>query len=504
MDRPIAAQAAVDTQLYAAVDLGSNSFHLVVVRVVAGNVQIIGKVKQKVRLAAGLDDEMMLDDASMQRGWECLKTFAERLQDIPVNHIRVVGTATLRLAKNANVFIQKAEAILNHRLEVISGEEEARQIYLGVAYTSANQGNTLVIDIGGASTEVIVGNDMNPISLVSLEMGCVTFMERYFVNGELSEANFRNAIAAAQQKLLPVRDDFVCFDWQQCLGASGTPQAITEILVAQDISDAIRLDYLHNLMQQCIDCGHIDRLSIEGLEEPRRPIFPSGLSILIALFEQLKIDEMQISGGALREGLIYGMLDNIQHTDRRLQTLQELVARFHIEATQAQRVTQLALRLYEQLCAQSNICNFDARAVLEAAATLHEIGLHIEYKQYHQHGAYILNHLPMHGYTQLQRKCIRDLVRSHRQELQASAFDNYHPDVRPLMWALSRILRLACLLSMRRKDHLLPDIQLTVTTDTWSLTFPDGWLKAHPLIDAELANEKWLQHKAGLVLNCQG
>ena len=186
-------------QLYAAVDLGSNSFHMVIVRVSAGSVHIIGKVKQKVRLAAGLDEDMLLDESSLERGWKCLETFAERLQDIPLSNIKVVGTATLRIAKNADVFITHAEKILNHKLDVISGEEEARQIYLGVAYTSANQGNSLVIDIGGASTEIIVGNDMTPIHLVSLNMGCVTFKERYFADGMLTEANFEKAITAAKR-----------------------------------------------------------------------------------------------------------------------------------------------------------------------------------------------------------------------------------------------------------------------------------------------------------------
>lgn len=489
-------------QLYAAVDLGSNSFHLVIVRVIAGSVQIIGKVKQKVRLAAGLDDDMMLDEVSMERGWKCLETFAERLEDIPLSNIKVVGTATLRLAKNASAFIEKAEHILKHKLEVISGEEEAKQIYLGVAYTSANQGNSLVIDIGGASTEVIVGNDMQPINLVSLEMGCVTYMERFFVDGRLTEENFLSAVSNAKQKLLPVIDDFVCFNWKQCLGASGTPQAITEILVTQGISDAIRLDYLHNLMQQCVDCAHIDKLAIEGLTEARRAIFPSGLSILIALFEQLSIEEMQISGGALREGLIYGMLENIEENDRRISTLDETIERFHIEPEQAKRVAGVATGFYKQLCEQSNVCNFDAKSVLEAAATLHEIGLHIEYKQYHKHGAYILSYLPLVGYTQLQQQSIKDLVLGHRQAIDLSIFETYHPDIQPLMHALIRILRISCLLSMRRKDKLLPEMILKLDGDNWHLEFPVGWLKDHPLIDAELANERWLQHKVGWALSC--
>lgn len=490
-------------QLYAAIDLGSNSFHLVIVRVVAGSVQIIGKVKQKVRLAAGLDNNMMLDAESLERGWRCLETFAERLQDIPTSNIRAVATATLRLAKNAEVFTIRAEKILKHKLTVISGEEEARQIYLGVAYTSANQGNSLVIDIGGASTEIIIGNDMEPIHLVSLDMGCVTFFERYFVGGKLSIDNFEHAIAGAKALLSTVVDGFVSFDWQQCLGASGTPQAITEILVAQGISDAIRLDYLQNLRQQCIDCGTIDALSIEGLEESRRAIFPSGLAILIALFEELNIDQMQISGGALREGLIYGMLENMQQNDRRLQTLEQTMQQFHIEADQAERVKRLALNLFKQMQDQVVLGNVDCEAILIASAMLHETGLHIEYKLHHVHGAYIISHLPLPGYTALQREGIKKLVLNHRQNIDINLFDSFHLEVRQTMLDLSRLLRLACILSIRRKDNLLPNMHLTVEQLRWSLTFPEGWLKAHPLIDAELANEKWQQHKVGWQLSCQ-
>ncbi len=489
-------------QLYAAVDLGSNSFHMVIVRVVSGSVQIIGKIKQKVRLAAGLDENMQLDQASLERGWNCLATFAERLQDIPLDNIKVVGTATLRLATNAEQFISKAEQILNHKLEVIDGEEEARQIYLGVAYTSANQGNSLVIDIGGASSEIIVGNDMTPMHLVSLNMGCVTFKERFFVNGEISEHSFAAAIQHATELLEPVKDDFVNFDWQQCLGASGTPQAITEILVTQGISDSIRLDYLYNLKQQCIDCTTIDSLEIEGLTEGRRAIFPSGLAILIALFEQLNIQDMQISGGALREGLIYGMLDNMQQNDRRNQTLEQFIQRFHIEAEHANRVKNVALQLYQQLQTQVPLGKIDSQALLTSAAMLHEIGLHIEYKQHHMHGAYILSHLPMVGFTEQQRAAIKVLVQSHRQDINLALFDSFHPEVRQTLLILVRVLRLACLLSMRRKDNLLADFTLTVSGQHWQLTFPKKWLKSHPLIDAELANEKWQQHKVGWGLEC--
>ena len=489
-------------QLYAAVDLGSNSFHMVIVRVVAGSVHIIGKVKQKVRLAAGLDENMVLDQLSLERGWKCLETFAERLQDIPLSNIKIVGTATLRLAANADLFIEKAEKILKHKLNVIDGEEEARQIYLGVAYTSANQGNSLVIDIGGASTEVIVGNDMNPIHLVSMNMGCVTFKERFFADGNISEQSFERAIKEAKSLLEPVIEDFISFDWQQCLGASGTPQAITEILVTQGISDSIRIDYLHNLKQQCIDCVTIDLLQIDGLTESRRAIFPSGLAILIALFEQLNIQEMQISGGALREGLIYGMLDNMQQNDRRLQTLVQCIEHFHIEPKHSNRVKSIALSLFKQVQSQMVLGKVDCEAILMASAMLHEVGLHIEYKLHHQHGAYILSHLPMVGYTQQQRAGIKALVQSHRQEIKLSLFDSFHPEVRQALLVLVRVLRLSCLLSIRRKDNLLAGFTLKASDEKWVLTFPEGWLKSHPLIDAELANEKWQQHKVGWLLEC--
>ncbi|MEW9797431.1 Ppx/GppA phosphatase family protein [Alteromonas sp. CYL-A6] len=489
-------------EYYAAIDLGSNSFHMVVVHVINGSVQIVGKIKQKVRLAAGLDDDMVLDEASMERGWQCLQTFSERLQDIPRSNIRVVATATLRLAVNACDFITRAEKILNHKLDVISGEEEARQIYLGVAYTSANQGNSLVVDIGGASTEVIIGNDMTPIHLKSMDMGCVTFMERYFADGVLSEASFEAAVAAAHANIDPLADTFLCFDWQNCLGASGTPQAITEILVAQGISDAIRLDYLYHLRKQCIDCEHMSRLEIEGLEENRKPIFPSGLAILISLFEALQIDTMNISGGALREGLIYGMLDNLQQNDRRTQTLNQTISRYHIDTAHAHNVKGIALSLCHQLCAQQAICHLDTEAIMEAASLLHEIGLHIEYKKHHQHGEYLLSYIDLPGFTRLQRMAIRDLVGQHRAKLNPNVFDNYHDEVRPMLLCLLRILRIAVVICLRRNNKHLPAIKLTTEDTQWTLTFPEKWLKSHPLIKAELANESWLQHQAGWQLNC--
>lgn len=493
----------MEDEYYAAVDLGSNSFHMVIVRLLGGSVQIISKTKQKVRLAAGLDDDNRLSDEAIARGLSCLQTFKEKLSDIPPANVKVVATATLRLAINAEKFSNEAEKILSTPINIISGEEEAKQIYLGVAYTSANQGNTLVIDIGGASTEVIIGRDMQPVHLASFNMGCVTFMEQFFEGGILNQENFTAAEAKANELLSAQSDMFLCFDWQQCLGASGTPQAVTSILIKQNINDAIKLDYLYKLKAQCIKCGHIDALKIEGLEESRRIIFPSGLAILIALFETLAIKNMQIAGGALREGIIYGMLDNFQRTDRRTQGIESLSERFHIDRKHARRVRLMSIKLIRQLCGQSDFCDLDTESIVATAASLHEVGLHIGYKNHNEHGAYILTHTDLTGFTQLQRTFIRDLVGLHRQEIDMAVLETYEDDMRKMLENALRVLRVAVILCTRRKDEHIPQPDLIIDAQgNWGLKFAKGILSAHPIVQAELIQETWLQHKVGWTLKC--
>lgn len=488
-------------EYYAAVDLGSNSFHMVIVRVLAGSVQIVGKNKHKVRLAAGLNSDNILSEEAIVRGLNCLTNFAEKLQDIPRENIKIVATATLRIAENAADFISRAQSILQHDVHIISGEQEARQIFLGVAYTSANQGNSLVIDIGGASTELVVGRDLEPVYLTSLDMGCVTYMERFFPNGDLTAKHFDNAYKAALQAISAHRDTFLCFDWDQCLGASGTPQAVTQILVKQGINDAIKLDYLYQLRETCIAQKHLSNLSIDGLPDARQSIFPSGLAILIALFETLRIDNMQIAGGALREGIIYEMLDNYHKSDRRTQGLNQLISKFHIDPTHSQRAREIALDLCHQMCEQAKFCDYDTHGVVGAAAALHELGLHIGYKQYHEHGAYILNHVEITGFTSLQRMMIRDLVSMHRQPIELSAIEKYSDDLQVMLKCSLRILRIAIILVGRRKSTAIPRVKLALDKDDWTLLVPENIKTKHPLIHTELVHECWMQHKAGWKLN---
>ncbi len=483
--------------IYAVIDLGSNSFHMLMVKVVAGSVQVIGRVKRKVRLAAGLNDSLVLSKEAMTRGWECLALFAERLQDIPASNIRIVGTATLRLARNVKTFLTEAEQILGHKIEVISGEEEARIIYLGVAHTSNCEANRLVIDIGGASTEVVVGQGFQPLLLSSLNMGCVTYLERYFQNNELSESNFNAAIAAAELEIHKVADEYLAQGWQNAVGASGTVQALQEILVAQGKDEVITLSRLETILQQALACGHMDQLAIHGLAQERKQVFPSGLAILIALFRVLQIKGMTLSGGALREGVLYGMLSQLQHQDVRARTVQSMMVRYFIDQQQANRVADMAAMLAQQLDPQWNLQSFEGLSILRCGALLHELGLLIEYKNHHHHGAYIINHAELPGFTRAQQQLLMALVYNHRADLNKDILARQTMTSVLLAVRLTRILRLAVILSMRRRHEALPAVQVQAQAEGLHLKLPDGWLDHHPLMRAELEQEIAYQQQAG-------
>jgi len=489
--------------IYAVIDLGSNSFHMLMVKVVAGSVQVIGRVKRKVRLAAGLNDSLVLSKDAMTRGWECLALFAERLQDIPASNIRIVGTATLRLARNVKTFLTEAEHILGHKIEVISGQEEARLIYLGVAHTSNCESNRLVIDIGGASTEVIVGQGVQPLLLSSLNMGCVTYLERYFQNNELSEANFNAAIQAASQEVHTVAEQYLAQGWQNAVGASGTVQAMQEILVAQGKDEVITLSRLESIMQQALACGHMDQLKIAGLAQERKLVFPAGLAILIALFRTLAVKGMTLSGGALREGVLYGMLSQLQHQDVRARTVQSMMVRYFIDQQQANRVADMAAMLADQLQQQRNLHNFEGQSMLRCGALLHELGLLIEYKNHHHHGAYIINHAELPGFTRAQQQLLMALVYNHRADVNKDILARQTMTSVLLAVRLTRLLRLAVILSMRRRHEALPQVQISAQAEVLQLILPEGWLDHHPLMRAELEQEVLYQQQAGWQLHVQ-
>ncbi|SUX76626.1 guanosine-3',5'-bis(diphosphate) 3'-pyrophosphohydrolase [Citrobacter freundii] len=462
---------------------------MLVVREVAGSIQTLTRIKRKVRLAAGLNSDNVLSAEAMERGWQCLRLFAERLQDIPQPQIRVVATATLRIAVNADEFIVKAQEILGCPVQVISGEEEARLIYQGVAHTTGGADQRLVVDIGGASTELVTGSGAQTTSLFSLSMGCVTWLERYFTNRNLAQENFDEAEKAAREVLRPVADKLRFHGWKVCVGASGTVQALQEIMMAQGMDERITLTKLQQLKQRAIHCGRLEELEIEGLTLERALVFPSGLAILIAIFTELNIQCMTLAGGALREGLVYGMLHLPVDQDIRSRTLRNIQRRFMVDTDQANRVTQLAVHLLEQVKDEWHL-EAISRELLQSACQLHEIGLSVEYKQAPLHAAWLVRNLDLPGFTPAQKKLLATLLLNQTNPVDLSSLHQQNAVPPRIAEHLCRLLRLAIIFAARRRDDLVPYITLQAQDENLTLTLPEGWLEHHPLgtelIDQEI------------------
>lgn len=299
-----------DDKHYAVVDLGSNSFHLLITRLVDNKFEVVNKVKRKVRLAAGLNNQNQLSIEAIERGLECLSLFAKHLISIPTKNIRIVATATLRIASNSSDFIHTANKILPIDIQLLSGMQEANIIYSGVAHTCGDKSTQkrLIVDIGGASTELIIGECFSALHAVSLNLGCVSFNQRYFSDNKLTEKNFSNAIIAADKIIKPIAGDFIKLGWKVTLGSSGTVQALAEILHEQQQEIVISAIFLQDIKQALLACKTIGNIAFSGLRADRAPVLASGLCILIALFNGLAIKELKLSTGALREGLLFEIL----------------------------------------------------------------------------------------------------------------------------------------------------------------------------------------------------
>ncbi|OEF27202.1 guanosine-5'-triphosphate,3'-diphosphate diphosphatase [Vibrio rumoiensis] len=485
----------VSSPLYAAIDLGSNSFHMLIVRHVDGSVQTMAKIKRKVRLANGLDKNNQLSQEAMQRGWDCLSLFAERLQDIPPTNIRIVGTAALRSATNVETFLSKANQILGHSIEVISGEEEAATIYKGVAHTSGGLGRRLVVDIGGASTELIIGKEFEAQALVSLSMGCVTWLDNYFHDRQLTQSNFDTAILAAKATLEPILTKYSQLGWDVCVGASGTVQALQEIMLAQGMDEIITLSKLKRLKKQAMMASHLEELEIDGLTLERALVFPSGLSILIAIFESLNIESMTLAGGALREGLAYEMIGEMRQSNIRQRTVSSVQKRYQVDTLYAEQVANVALELLEQCGGLSWVPETQAAFLLQSAAELHEIGLSIDFKKGGEHGAYLLQHLDLPGFTRAQKHFLAELTRRYREQL--TSLPEQHALSSQSSKRLLRLLRLSVLLTHRREAILQPEFSIHSEGDILTLTIDPTWLQKNPLTQAELEIEANRQSDIG-------
>jgi exopolyphosphatase/guanosine-5'-triphosphate,3'-diphosphate pyrophosphatase len=475
----------------AAVDLGSNSFHMVVARLHHGQLIIVDRLREMVRLASGLGSDGHLDDGSQQRGLDCLSRFGQRLSGLPREHVRVVGTNTLRRIRGGE-FLRAAKAALGHPVEVISGMEEARLIYLGASHSLANtSGKTLVIDIGGGSTELIAGQGFEPQRKESLFMGCVGMSQRFFADGKLTTKRFDKARLAARVELRPVKSSFRKMDWAQTVGSSGTIRSAAKISMALGLTESgVSAEALAIILEHMVDARRVDALNLPGLSPERTPVIAGGVAILMGIMDTLQLEHLEVADGSLREGLLHDMVGRLGEEDPRDRTVRGLRARYHVDDAQAERVATTAVSLF---CDAQKGLDLDAELgrALSWAAQLHEVGLDISHVKYHQHGAYLLINADLPGFSQSEQQLLAALVGRHRRKLDELAAHEVPDRLRDDVWALVLLLRVAVLLHRSRTETPLPNVKLVMKGDaSMRLVFPPGWLAENPLTTADLELEQ--------------
>jgi len=483
----------------AAVDLGSNSFHMVIARLDHGTLQIVDRLREPVRLAAGLQEDGSLDQASQERALEALARFGQRLRDFGADQVRAVGTNTLRKAKNSRPFLREASDALGHHIEIIPGREEARLIYLGVSHGVAGApARRLVVDIGGGSTECIIGDSFDAVAVHSLYMGCVGFTKQFFSDGKISRKRMNNAKLAASLELQPVRAALRKRGWERAIGASGTIRAVAAILnEAGWAHGTITSEGLDHLEQAMINEGRLESLELPGLDPDRRAVFPGGVAILSAIFDRLHIDEMWVSPTALREGLIYNMIGRIHDEDPRDRTIAMLSKRYSIDQAHADRVQATALDLLGQVAAAWDLKSPEAAHALVWAAQLHEIGLAVNYTGHHKHGSYLVASSDLPGFSRDEQLLVATLVRGHRRKLDDSYFESLPSELQLEAKRLTVLLRLSVLLNRNRDPENVLVPKLEVDDNELDLTFEDEWLEDHPLVHADMAREQKLLKPVG-------
>jgi len=489
----------------AAVDLGSNSFHMVVARYAHGQLTIVDRLREMVRLAAGLDEQGRLSKESTDRALAALARFGQRLRDMRADSVRVVGTNTLRKARRKAGFFERAREALGHPIEIISGIEEARLIYQGVVQTtSLEAGRHFVVDIGGGSTECIIGDGRDHRILESLYMGCVAVSAAHFPGGRVTAQRFSSAVVDCSVELEPLQVPFRAIGWEYAIGSSGTARAIGEALRELDPSNnLITRDGLRELADRIIVAGNVRRAGFVTIDEERWPVFPGGLAILTAVFDTLGIDSMKVADGALREGLLYDMLGRLRpEDDARERSVRSMALRFHVDAEQAARVEATAVDFLGQTYAAWDLEDPLAEQALRWAARLHEIGLDISHSGHHKHAAYLLEHADLPGFPREEQRLLASLVGAHRRKISfAPIAEELVPPWHVRVLYLTVVLRLSVLLHRGRSKSPLPAIRLTPRGRGVDLRFPRGWLNEHPLTRADLGLEVDYLRAAGIRLS---
>ena len=481
--------------MIAAIDLGSNSFHMVLAKADHGELRILERLGDKVQLAAGIDEQRLLSEEAMQRGLDCLRRFAQLTSSLPEGAVRVVGTNALREARNRGEFIRRAEEVLGHPVEVISGREEARLIYLGVSHSIADTpGKRLVADIGGGSTEFIIGQRFEPLLRESLQMGCVSYTQRFFKDGKITPARYAQAYTAARLEIMGIEHALRRLGWEDAVGASGTIKAIGLAIQSAGLGNGdVNPQGLAWLKRKIFKIGEVEKLDLDGVKPDRRGIFPAGLAILEAIFDACEIERMTHSEGALREGVLYDLLGRHHHEDVRERTLSALMERYHVDLDQAARVESKALEALEQVAQAWQLDDEWHRDLLVWGARVHELGLDIAHYQYHKHGAYLIEHSDLAGFSRQDQQMLALLVRGHRRNIPKDKFADFGEEGLKLI-RLCVLLRFAILFHHIRGTQAMPKVQLQASEQSLEIAFPEDWLEANPLTQADFTQEAgWLK-----------
>ena len=490
-----------DGSLLAAIDLGSNSFHLIIAKTEHEEMRPVEVLAEKVQLGAGLENDRLSQEA-IDRGLDCLSRFAQLLGSVEPQRIRVVGTNALRQAENRVDFTLPAREILGTRVDVIYGREEARLVYLGVAHTLADDAHSrLVIDIGGGSTEFIIGQRFEPQKLESLQMGCVSFSRDFFPGACISAANYRRAYDRARLETSRIRYRYSAEQWAECVGSSGTLNAIESIVVLNGWSDSgITRKALSKLENRLLKFEHFDQIKLEGLTENRRNVIVAGVAITSALFDILTIDQMRASKGALREGVIYDLMGRLSHEDVRERTVNALVQRYSADEHTAAIVERRCATFFSATRGSWNLENEDWE-LLHWAARTHEIGMAISHKHFNRHTAYLLRNADLPGFSQEEQEQLAILTQGQRGKIHPELFEGMAKATRRRLCYLLTIIRLAACFKYVEVLEQLPEFAVNAEKDALTLGFPEGWLDEHPLTLSELTNEQDYLQRIGVELS---
>ena len=494
-----------DGDLLAAVDLGSNSFHMVVSRYVLGQTRVVDRLRETVRLAEGLDGRGGLHAEVRDRALDTLARFGQRLREVPPDRVRAVATHTVRQLAAPQSFLVPAETALGHVIEVISGREEARLVYQGVAHAQPPKPGMrrLVMDIGGGSTECIIGAGMQALERESLQVGAVSSTRRFFPDGRLTRGRWDEALVEVGAEFQQFASLYRALGWQEALGSSGTNKAIGEICAAMKLTKgAVTAEALPVVRDRLLGAGHIDAIDLPGLSEDRRPIVAGGLLVLEAAFDALGLTRLAVSKAAMREGILHDMVGRGGSDDPREASVTALTERYGIDRAQAERVERSALRLFDQV-AQDWALDADDRLMLIRAARLHELGLAIAHSKYHLHGAYVIENSDIAGFSQQQQQFLAALVRTHRRRVHKSDFDALPDRLLPAARRLAALLRVAVVLHRARDSDPIPELGARAGKDGLVLTLAAHWYDRRPLLKADLQGEQAYFPGLGMTLEIE-